>query len=225
MSGQQAASEGYVHDGEVVVYGVLDSLNYSGTSSFLRHQYPSQLPAPMVRRIREISEKVIKQLGMNNCTFSIEFFCEPETDGLWLLEVNPRHSQSHAELFEFVDSVPNHYCMLSVGLGRDPNLPHRKGPYEIAAKWYHRRFGDALVTRVPTHDEIEALREEIPGLAVDVQAPEGERLSTMPGQDSYSFELAHIYLGADDQEELERKYDRVIEKLRFEFAEEEEETR
>ncbi|WP_425455369.1 ATP-grasp domain-containing protein [Amycolatopsis palatopharyngis] len=225
MSGQQAASEGYVHDGEVVVYGVLDSLNYSGTSSFLRHQYPSQLPTPMVRRIREISEKVIKQLGMNNCTFSIEFFCKPESDDVCLLEVNPRHSQSHAELFEFVDSVPNHFCMLSVGLGRDPNLPHRKGPYEIAAKWYHRKFNDALVTKLPTEEEIEALREEIPGLHVDLQAIEGQRLSSLPGQDSYSFELAHIYLGADNQEELEQKYDHAVEQLHFEFADEQEETR
>jgi hypothetical protein len=225
MSGQQAATEGYVYDGEVVVYGALDSLNYPGTSSFLRHQYPSQLPESMVRRMREISEEVIKQIGMNNVTFSIEFFCEPEADDVCLLEVNPRHSQSHAELFEFVDGVPNHYCMLSIGLGRDPNLPHRKGPFEVAGKWYHRRFGDALVTRIPTEQEIATLREEIPGLHVDVQAIEGERLSSLSGQDSYSFELAHIYLGADDEAELKEKYDRVVEALPFEFADAEEETR
>jgi hypothetical protein len=225
MSGRQAATEGYVYDGEVVVYGALDSVNYPGTSSFLRHQYPSQLPESMVRRMREISEKVIKQLGMNNCTFSIEFFCKPEADDVCLLEVNPRHSQSHAELFEFVDGVPNHYCMLSIGLGRDPNLPHRKGPFEVAGKWYHRRFGDALVTRIPTEQEIATLREEIPGLHVDVQAIEGERLSSLSGQDSYSFELAHIYLGADDEAELKEKYDRVVEALPFEFADAEEETR
>jgi hypothetical protein len=44
MTGARAATEGYVHDGEVVVYGVLDSITYPGRSSFLRHQYPSQLP-------------------------------------------------------------------------------------------------------------------------------------------------------------------------------------
>ncbi|SFQ30838.1 ATP-grasp domain-containing protein [Amycolatopsis arida] len=222
MSGQQAASEGYVHDGEVVVYGVLDSLNYPGTSSFLRHQYPSQLPEPMVERIREVSRRVIERIGLNNCTFSIEFFCQPESGDIGLLEVNPRHSQSHAELFEYVDGVPNHYFMLSLGLGRDPNVPHRKGPYELAAKWYHRRFGDALVTRVPTDDEIKDIQEDVPGVVIDVKAPEGERLSSMTGQDSYSYELSHIYIGADDEDELKRKYERVVDSLRFEFVDAEE---
>jgi predicted acyl esterase len=29
----------------------------------------------------------------------VEFFCDPETDRVWLLEITPRHSRSHAELF------------------------------------------------------------------------------------------------------------------------------
>ncbi len=45
MTGIQVAVEGYVHQGEVTVYGVLDSINYPDSSSFLRHQYPSTLPA------------------------------------------------------------------------------------------------------------------------------------------------------------------------------------
>lgn len=218
MHGRQAATEGYVHNGNIVVYGVLDSLNYPGTSSFLRHQYPSQLPAPMVRRMREISATVIEQIGLDNVTFSIEFFCDTETDDVRLLEINPRHSQSHAELFEYVDGVPNHYCMLSVALGRDPQLPNRKGPYEVAAKWLYRRFEDALVTRAPTKKDIDAAQEKIPGLLVDIKASEGSRLSELPEQDSYSYELAHVYIGADSEAELERKYDDALAALPFEFA-------
>nr|WP_199430040.1 ATP-grasp domain-containing protein [Qaidamihabitans albus] len=222
MSGQQAATEGYVYNGDIVVYGTLDSLNYPGTSSFQRHQYPSQLPEPMVRRMRAVSEKVIRQVGLDNSTFSIEFFCRRDTGDVRLLEINARHSQSHAELFEYVDGVPNHYCMLSLGLGRDPALPSREGPYALAAKWYYRRFGDALVERVPTGQEIADLGGRIPGVVVDVQAPEGRRLSTMPAQDSYSYELAYIYVGADDEEELERKYEQAVAALHFEFSDGEE---
>ena len=46
---------------------------------------------------------------------------------LHVLEVNPQHSQSHAELFEQVDGVPNHLAMLRLALGRDPELPPRQG--------------------------------------------------------------------------------------------------
>jgi hypothetical protein len=217
LTGQQAATEGYVYNGEVVVYGVLDSLNYPGTSSFLRHQYPSQLPERMVQRMREVSKRVIEQIGMNNVTFSIEFFCDLDKDEVNLLEINPRHSQSHAELFEYVDSVPNHHCMVSLGLGRDPELPHREGPYALAGKWYFRRFEDGLVRRAPTEDDIARIREEVPGSHIDLVAEEGIRLSDLSGQDSYSYELAHIYLGADSEEELKQKYEQVTSALPFEF--------
>jgi hypothetical protein len=221
LSGEQVAVEGYVHDGEVTVYGVLDSIDYPGGSSFLRHQYPSALPDPVKQRLADISRRVMTQIGMNSATFSIEFFHDPETGAVNLLEINPRHSQSHAELFEYVDGVPNHHCMVSLALGRDPELPHRAGKYRVAAKWYHRRFSDGVVQRVPTPEEIRALEREIPGTRIDVVPQKGDRLSEMEGQDSYSYELAHIFVGADSEQEMREKYDRCVQALRFEFDEDE----
>ncbi|NIH79475.1 ATP-grasp domain-containing protein [Amycolatopsis viridis] len=219
MTGQQAATEGFVYDGEVVVYGALDSLNYPDSSSFLRHQYPSQLPAPVVQKMRDVSTKVIEQIGLNNSTFSIEFFCRPETGEVKLLEINPRHSQSHAEMFENVDGVPDHYNMIELGLGRRPRMPRDRGEYRIAAKWYHRRFEDGIVKRIPTAAELERLRAEIPGVEVDIVPAEGQRLSDMDAQDSYSYELAFVYVGADSEDELKDKYQRTIDSLHFEFEE------
>ncbi len=217
LKGDQVAVEGYVHEGEVTVYGVLDSVDYPGRPSFLRHQYPSGLPTKAQDRLRAVSERVMGQIGMDSATFSIEFFHDPETGEVNLLEVNPRHSQSHAELFEYVDGVPNHHCMLSLALGRDPELPQGAGPYEVAAKWYHRRFEDAVVRRVPTEEEIRKVEAGVPGTRVDLVPEEGVRLSDMPGQDSYSFELAQIFVGADSEEELHEKYDRCVALLEFEF--------
>jgi hypothetical protein len=134
MGGARAATEGYVHDGHVVVYGVLDSITYPGRSSFLRHQYPSQLPEHVRRRLVDVSERVIERVGLDWTTFSVEFFCDPDSGDVRLLEINPRHSQSHAELFEDVDGIANHHAMVALALGRDPDLPRGKGPYEIAAK-------------------------------------------------------------------------------------------
>ena len=217
LRGDQVAVEGYVHDGHVHVYGVLDSINYPESSTFLRHQYPSALPEEVCRRLRDVSERVIAQIGMDNATFSIEFFHDPETGDINLLEINPRHSQSHAEMFDFVDGVPNHHCMVSLALGRDPQLPDGKGRFEVAAKWYYRRFEDGIVRRVPTKAEIERIEQEIPGVKIDIVPEDGMRLSDMPGQDSYSFELAHIFVGADSEQEMQKKYDRITEALRFEF--------
>lgn len=218
LSGEQFAAEGYVHNGEVTVYGVLDSINYPDSPCFLRHQYPTQLlPESVVERIKDVSKRVISQIGMDSATFSIEYFYDKETDELNLLEINPRHSQSHAEMFEYVDGVPNHHCMLSLALGQDPRLPQGEGPYQVAAKWYYRRFEDGVARRVPTEEEIERLQEEVPGVKIEIVPGRGQRLSDLPGQDSYSFELAHLFIGADSEEELCEKYDRCVAALPFEF--------
>ncbi|WP_410673987.1 acetyl-CoA carboxylase biotin carboxylase subunit family protein [Amycolatopsis sp. cmx-4-68] len=219
LHGVQAAIEGYVYHGEVVVYGALDSINYTGSSSFLRHQYPSQLGEEPVRRMREVAERVMKQIGYDNATFSIEFFCDPESGQVALLEINPRHSQSHAELFEFVDGVANHEIMVRLGLGQDPGRRPTKGKYEIAAKWYLRRFEDGVVTRVPTPEEIAAVQERIDGTQVEIIPEVGQRLSDLPEQDSYSFELAHLFVAGHTEDEMVQKYEACVAALPFEFDE------
>ncbi|WP_410659415.1 acetyl-CoA carboxylase biotin carboxylase subunit family protein [Amycolatopsis sp. lyj-112] len=219
LSGVQAATEGYVYKGQATVYGVLDSINYPESHCFQRHQYPSQLPDDAVRRMKEISVRVMEHIGFDNATFSIEFFCHPDSGQACLLEINPRHSQSHAELFEYVDGQANHQIMVELGLGRDPGERRHRGDYQIAGKWYYRRFEDALVTRVPSRAEIATLQEEIPGVKIEVVAEKGVRLSDLPEQDSYSYELAHLFVAAQTEREMEQKYRRCTEALRFDFEE------
>ncbi|MGW0336355.1 ATP-grasp domain-containing protein [Streptomyces sp. NPDC003011] len=219
MTGIQVAVEGYVHRGEVTVYGALDSINYPGTSSFLRHQYPSTLPPQVIGQLHDVTDRVMRQIGFDSATFSVEYFYDPKTQEISLLEINPRHSQSHAELFQYVDGVPNHHCMLSLALGDDPRMPHREGPYAMAAKWYHRWFTDGVVSHVPSSEDIARIERETDGVRVDVTPEEGQRLSDMSQQDSYSFELAHVFTGGSDEEDLRRKYDHCVAALGLTFDE------
>lgn len=220
LSGDRAAVEGYVRDGEIVVYGVLDSLVYPGVASFLRHQYPSQQPDWLCERLADVSRRVIAGVGLDNTTFSIEYFCDPETGEINLLEINPRHSQAHAELFEHVDGFPNHEYMVRVALG-EPPTPRGDGEYAISARWYLRRFTDGVLLRGPAEEEIAAVQRELDGVRVYRKAPDGRRLSEGRYADSYSYELAEIIVGAADEKSLTEKYERCVAALRFEFAEEE----
>ncbi|MEU1000359.1 ATP-grasp domain-containing protein [Streptomyces tibetensis] len=217
MSGVQVAVEGYVHQGEVTIYGVLDSIQYPDSPCFLRHQYPSMLPPPAIAQLHDVSERVMRQIGMDSATFSIEYFYDPRTQEINLLEINPRHSQSHAELFQYVDGVPNHHCMVRLALGEDPHMPHREGEYAMAAKWYHRWFTDGVVRRVPSPEEIARIERETPGVRIEVVPEQGDRLSELPGQDSYSYELAHIYTGGADEAELREKFDHCVAALGLAF--------
>ena len=82
-----------------------------------------------------------------------------------------------------------------------------------------RRVTDGVARRVPTREEVEQVERAVPGCTVDVAVTVGDRLSELYDQDSYSFALATVYLGADDEEELVRKYEHALEGLPFEFEE------
>lgn len=221
LSGDRAAVEGYCLGDKVEIHGVLDSLIYPGVSSFLRHQYPSQLPARLQERLADVSKRVIGHIGLENTTFSIEFFVDRESGEINVLEINPRHSQAHAALFEHVDGFANHHYLVRVALGEDPSRPHGEGPYAISAHYYLRRFTDAYLVRGPSPEEIAAVEREFDGVSVSRRGKDGMRLSELHAQDSYSYTLAEIVVGAQSVAEMEQKYERVVAALPFEFTEEE----
>ena len=57
------------------------------------------------------------RIGYDGTRFNVEYFWDAERDALTLLEINPRHSQSHAELFAWVDGVANHHHMIELRWG------------------------------------------------------------------------------------------------------------
>lgn len=217
VGGQQVTVEGYNTGDEIRIYGVVDSHNYPDTASFQRYQYPSTLPESVLERLADISRRVIEQIELESTAFNIEYFWDAETDAIRLLEINPRHSQSHAILFDYVDGAPNHQCIIKLALGEDPEFPHRQGRYPTAAKWFNRRFSDGLVRRSPTEEEVATAERAVPGAAVEILAHEGDRLSELPDQDSYSYAIATVHVGADSEAELIEKYERCIAELPFEF--------
>ncbi|NDL60729.1 ATP-grasp domain-containing protein [Phytoactinopolyspora mesophila] len=215
-TGVQLTVEGYTQHGEAHVYGVVETINYPGTFSFLRYLYPARVPDHVIDRLTDIATRVISHVGLNNSTWNIEFFWDRERDSLSILEINPRHSQSHARLFQMVDGVANHHALVSIALGLDPELPTGQGPAGVAAKCFLREFGgDAQVVRVPTAVEVARVERDVPLTKVDVVAREGERLSNLTHQDSYSYELALIYIGAEIEDELDEKYHTCVERLPF----------
>jgi biotin carboxylase len=214
--GSQCTLEGYVHRGDVRIYGVVDSVRTGAhRSSFARYQYPSILPRRVHGRMIDITRRFMEHIGYDDSPFNIEFYWDRETDRLSLLEVNTRISKSHTPLFKLVDGEYHHAVMLDLALGRRPDFPHREGACRVAAKFMLRHHRDARVTRVPTDEEIGRLRERFPEVQVQIEVEEGMRLSELASQDSYSYEIAVIFLGADSQPELLRRYRACLDLLDF----------
>lgn len=214
--GQQLTVEGYVHGSRPYIYGIIDSETYPGTSSFLRYEYPSEQSEEVRERLIDLTQRVITRVGLDNTAFNVEYFYDPSEDTIVLLEINPRHSQSHASLFEDVDGMANHEAVLSIALGMEPR--HRQGgTYAFATKWFLRHFRDGFVRSVPSEEEIAQIQRQCPGVEVEITAQQGKWLSELPGQDSYSYELADVFVGARDAEEATRKYRECVEALHFDI--------
>jgi hypothetical protein len=214
-AGAQCTLSGYVFDGTVHHYGIVDSINYTHVPSFFRYEYPSRLPEKVKRRIYALGKKVIERIGYDNQAFNIEFYYNRDTDHIWLLEINPRISQSHAECYKRVDGMSNLKIVVDLGLGRAPHVPHRQGDAAVSAKGFFRHFCDGIVKKAPSREEIEHVQRMVPETIIFWDAPEGIRLSEMPDQDSYSYNLGIIYLSADSREQLMQKYIRVLEDLPY----------
>lgn len=216
VSGKLCTLEGYRQGDTLETSGLFDSVTYPDTPSFLRFEYPSRVPEHLQERMEDIAKRVIRQVDLDHSTFNIEFFWEG--DDITVLEVNPRHSQSHAPLLHDVHGISNHKIMLDLALEETPHVPRGEGPYECAAKWFLRHFvEDGVVRRAPTPDEARAVEEAVPGTIIKIDVEPGDRLSQLHDQDSYSYKLAEVFVGAEDQQALEEKYATCVDMLKFDI--------
>lgn len=215
-SGEQCTLEGYCWEGDVVVFGVIDSKRFGKYhSSFSHYQYPSILPVEVQERMIEAARKVMHHIGYEGQAFNIEFYWNPETGSIRLLEINARISKSHSPLFLMVDGVPNQKAVLDLALGRRPAFPYRDGDFLLSGKFMLRYFEDGIIERAPTGEDIAAVQEKYPEARIRVLGAQGTALSDLDFQDSYSYEVAEIFLGADNEDDLRVKYDEVRELLDF----------
>jgi hypothetical protein len=217
IGGAQCTLEGYVHEGAVSVYGVVDSVRQPHGSSFSRYEYPSSLPLEIKLRMADVIRTALERIGLDNSPFNAEFFYDQSADHVWLLEINPRSSQAHSDIFEKVHGFSHLSVMVDLALGRKPAAMERSGPFNVAAHFMVRVPDDGRVARTPGPDVIDRLRKRFPDVVIDIAVEPGQRLSELQGQDMYSYELASVFVGGRDQEELLDKYDLVLTALQFEI--------
>jgi hypothetical protein len=217
ISGKQCTLEGYVYNGEVVCYGIVDSIRDKGQSPLICYVYPSLLPNDVQKQLVEISTRIMSHIGYDNATFNIEFFYDPEKGTISLLEINPRCSQSHALLFEKVDGSSNLAIMVDLALGRKPEFSPGKGKFNCAVKHMVRVHDDGIITKIPAADDLARLKNKLPDAEVEMLVKEGTRLSRLENQDSYSFELMDIFLGGNSYPDLMERCDTSLGMLDFEM--------
>lgn len=213
ISGHQCTVSGYIKDGKVETYDIVDSVNYEDTTSFFYYFLPSRLPESVKNKLNSISKELMEHYDLDNTPFNIEYYYDEDSGQIKLLEVNPRMSKSHADIYAKVYGRSNHEVLVRIASGEDPDYAPEGGTYNCAAKFHYRVFKDGKVKKIPSEKELEKIREEFSDILIYLKVQEGERLSDLPAQDSYSYLLAIIHTGAESREELLEKYDKIVESL------------
>jgi len=216
--GRQCTLEGFRYQGETEVYGVIDTVRDPRFQSCLsRYQYPSSIPQKTQERMIDVTRRVLDQFGYDHAPFNVEFFWDEDSDELKLLEVNSRISQSHSPLFALVDGASHQQVVIDLALGQRPEPPRRQGHYKLAAKFMMRVFESGTVARAPSEGDLVLLTRQFPEVRFEPHVKSGDSLTDLPFQDSYSFNVADIYLGADSQPELLEKYETCKQMMPFEI--------
>jgi biotin carboxylase len=155
--------DGYMYEGRVHVLGVVDAIMVPGTQAFARWELPSRLPAPVVERARDVAQRFLGAVGFARGFFSLEFFHDPVSDRLSVIEFNPRLSSQFGDLYRQVAGVDPHAMAIALAQGRDPASVERTAPTaRIAASLVWRAFALDAVPPQPGVARVAELQRQMP---------------------------------------------------------------
>jgi hypothetical protein len=206
MSAAQYNLDGYVHRGELRPLGVVDELMYPGTQAFLRFAYPSRLAAAVQARAVDVARRFLRAVGFEHGFFNMEFFHEPDTGAVRVIEFNPRLASQLADLYRRVDGLDVHAMNLALACGRDPaEVPRATRRDGAAASFVFRVFDGAPPPAQPDAARRGAFERAFPDAILMGFTRRGRGLRR-----EYKWLGSHRYgvmnLGGADESALRRRY-------------------
>jgi hypothetical protein len=143
--------DGWVHEGQVHLLGVVDAVMYPRTQAFMRWDLPSALPAPVQQRALDVARRFLQAAGFRQGLFNMEFFHDPATDRLTVIEFNPRLASQFSDLYLRTTGWDPHAISVALALGQDPRTLPRAAPVAgAAASLVYRAFEAKQVPPMPT---------------------------------------------------------------------------
>ncbi len=214
--GEHITVECAVGNGQITTLGVVDAAMFPGTDAFQRFEYPSNLPAAAQQRMRELAEQLIRGFGYEHGLFNVEFFYQPASGAIRIIEVNPRMAYQFADLYEKVDGFNTYDVLLSLCLGENIQLPRRQGRWRNSGSFVLRSFDGRALKTAPAAAEITRLQKQQPDARVIVYAKNGSSLAReMKWLGSYRYGL--LNLGGMSRDDLYERYHQALTQLTFEL--------
>jgi hypothetical protein len=220
LAGQQVTVEGFAYGGEVQIIGITDSIMFPGTISFQRFEAPSSLPPTVQDRMEALAVRVMQGVGFEHGLFNIEMFYDPATDGVHVIEINPRMCGQFADLMELVNGTNTYEILLALAVGERPRFQRGAGRCRVAASFPLRAFADRRVARVPSAEDVAEVKRQFAVTLVYAPYAVGERLSHLAAEtsDGASYRYAVLNMGGADGASLLADFAAVERRLGFELA-------
>lgn len=218
LHGLQVTVEGYEHEGEIEILGVVDSIMHPGTGSFARFDTPSVRRAEIQERMADITRRVARALGLRQTLFNLELIYEPADDSIQIIEMNPRLCGQFADLHAKVDGTSSYEVALALACGERPRRRRREGRWSCATSFALRVFEPVRVLAAPDATRIAEVEARHPGALVWWECTAGDELSDFERlEDGNSFRYGVVNLGADSRTGLLAKLGEVQEGLGYRF--------
>lgn len=125
--------DGWVFDGRVHLLGVVDAVMHPGTNAFMRWELPSRLDAAVQQRALDVARRFLGAIGFTHGFFNLEFFHDPATDRLAVIEFNPRLASQFSDLYRRVLGADPFEMLATLSVGDDPLRLARHAPTAGAA--------------------------------------------------------------------------------------------
>ncbi len=198
--------DGYVFNGQMQVLGIVDAVMYPGTQAFMRWDVPSRLPPAAAARAADVARKFLAAVGFTHGLFNMEFFHDPASDRLSVIEFNPRLASQFGDLYRRVLGIDAHAIGLALATGQDPAALPRAEPAAAAAASFVYRTFDAQQTPPPMPGRWQRARlaREFPDAMLFMFPKSGHSLARdFKWLGSHRYGIVH--LGGRDAHDLRRR--------------------
>jgi hypothetical protein len=169
MHAPQFNLDGWVFKGRAHALGVVNAVMYPGTQAFMRWDHPSHLPAEVQARALDVAQRFLSAVGYEHGCFNMEFFFDPVSQRLAVIEFNPRLASQFSDLYRRVQGLDPHALSLALALGHDPLLCPREpasagsdGAAGAAGSLVYRSFDRCQILPMPSPAQQAALKRQFP---------------------------------------------------------------
>jgi biotin carboxylase len=198
--------DGYVFNGQAHVLGIVDAVMYPGTQAFMRWDMPSRLAAAVAERAAGVARRFLQAVGFTHGLFNMEFFYDPASDRLTVIEFNPRLASQFGDLYRRVTGVDAHAIGVALAVGQDPaTLPLAQATDGAAASFVYRTFDlHEPVPPMPSPWQRARLAREFPDAMLFTYPKSGHSLARdFKWLGSHRYGILH--LGGRDAHDLRRR--------------------